>query len=297
MKWTTLRYLFKEGIIGLWRNRTMAVASIGTISLCLLILGIAYSIGINMDYLIEQMETKFGITAYIKDGLEEEEILNLKKQVEKLDNVTEVTYISKEEALKSFSENNGDADLFTMFIEDNPLPASLEIMTKESNKQDELVQVLEDIDEIDTTVYFQNEIAASRRLRHIINYVCLIILLVLICVGLLLMSNTIKLTIYIRKREINIMKYVGATDRFIRIPFLIEGMLIGIIGATISIVFVSGGYEWIMGKSVQLSGILSGLEILPTLKIIHALIPLYLILGIGIGLIGSTLALHRHLDV
>jgi len=297
MKWNTLRYLFKEGIIGLWRNRTMALASIGTIILCLLILGMSYGIGTNIDYLIEQMETKFGITAYLKEGLEAEEITQLKTQVEAMNNVSEVIYISKEDALKSFSEDNGDQSLFMMFQEDNPLPASFEIITSNVKEQTALVEALNQLEGIDETVYFQNETASFIRIRNTVSYVCLAILIILVVVGLMLMSNTIKLTVYIRRREINIMKYVGATNSFIQIPFLIEGMLIGLLGALASIVMITVGYDWIMQKVAIMSGALSGLALVPTDNIMQALIPTYLILGVGIGLIGSAVAIHRHLDV
>ena len=297
MKWSTLKYLFKEGIIGLWRNRTMAVASIGTIVLCLLILGMSYGVGTNIDYLIEQIETKFGITAYIKEGLTELEILNLRYEVEQLEDVASVTYISKEEALKNFSADNEDESLFEMFKEDNPLPASLEITTVDIKNQGQLIERLNNIEGIDETVYFQNETQTFINIRNTVNYICYGILICLIVVGLLLMSNTIKLTVYIRKREINIMKYVGATDSFIRVPFLIEGMLVGFIGALISSLMVTFAYDWISEKAANVSGVLAELSLVPTAEIISSLIPMYLALGIGIGLIGSMFAIHKHLKV
>ena len=299
MKWSTLKYLFKEGIIGLWRNRTMALASIGTIVLCLIILGISYGIGTNIDYLIEQVESKFGITAYIKDGLSETEILALKNQVEKMIEVDSVIYISKEEALKNFSVDNQDESLFAMFKEDNPLPASFEVTTKDIKDQPAVVNKLNALQEqgIDETVYFQNETATFINIRNTVNYVCYGILICLVVVGLMLMSNTIKLTVFIRKREINIMKYVGATDSFIQVPFVIEGVLIGFIGALTSILTVTLAYDWIKEKSANVSGVLGELALLPTIDIISSLIPMFLGLGIGIGLIGSLVAIHRHLKV
>lgn len=297
MKWTTLRYLFSEGITGLWRNRTMAIASIGTISLCLLILGIAYSIGINVDYMIKQMETKFGITAYLEEDISEEKLATLTANVEQLENVTEVVYISKEEALLNFSQENGGMDLFSMFIEDNPLPASLEIKTEKSTQQAEVVKLVDEMDGIESTVFLQKEIAASKRVKNVINYICLMIILVIIVVGVFLMANTIRLTISLRKNEVSIMKYVGATDLFIRIPFLIEGMLIGLLGFGFSTLLIAGGYEWLIGKATRMVGVVAQFDILPTLKIVTSLIPLYLVLGLGIGLIGSTVALNKHLDV
>ena len=297
MKLSTLKYLFKEGIVGLWRNRTMAVASIGTIVLCLLILGMSYGIGTNIDYLIEQIEEKFGVTAYIEEGLSAEEITALHAKIDGMEQVEEVIYISKEDALQSFSEDNGDQSLFEMFKDDNPLPASFEIITTNISGQAEFVDTVNAMEGIDETVYFQNETASFMRLRDTINFVCLGTLVVLVVVGLMLMSNTIKLTVYVRKREINIMKYVGATNSFIQVPFLIEGMLIGFLGALISMLLITGAYDWILQKVATMTGVFSGFSLLPTAQITGTLIPMYLGLGIGIGLIGSAFAIHKHLDV
>lgn len=297
MKWNTLMYLFKEGIVGLWRNRTMAVASIGTIVLCLLILGMSYSLGTNLDYLIEQMETKFGVTAYLKEDLSEQEISKLETQIRTMTNVSGVVYISKEEALKSFSEDNGDESLFEMFKEDNPLPASFEITTTDLEKQSQLVERIAALEGIDDTVYFQNETASFMHIRNTVSYVCLGILIVLVVVGLMLMSNTIKLTVYVRRREINIMKYVGATDCFIRIPFLIEGTLIGLIGAGISAVLITLSYDWILQKATHVIGTFGGFTLLPVTHIMQELVVMFMALGVGIGLIGSIVAIHKHLNV
>lgn len=297
MKLSTLRYLFKEGIVGLWRNRTMAIASIGTIVLCLLILGMSYGIGTNIDYLIEQIEERFGVTAYIEDGLSDEAILALQTKIESMEQVESVIYISKDAALESFSQDNGDQSLFEMFKEDNPLPASFEITTGSVSQQAEFVEALNSFEGIDETVYFQNETATFMRLRDTVNFVCYGILIILVVVGLMLMSNTIKLTVYVRKREINIMKYVGATNTFIQVPFLIEGMLIGFLGALISMLLITGAYDWLVQKAATMTGVLSGLALLPTAQITGTLLPMYLGLGIGIGLVGSAVAIHRHLDV
>lgn len=297
MKWNTLRYLFKEGIVGLWRNRTMALASIGTIVLCLLILGMSYSIGANLDYLIEQMETKFGVTAYLKDDLSEEEILQLQTKIKNMANVSDIVYISKEDALKTFSEDNGDQDLFEMFKEDNPLPASFEITTTDLEKQSDLVNKIDALEGIDETVYLQNETASFMRIRNTVSYVCLGILVILVVVGLMLMSNTIKLTVYVRRREINIMKYVGATDSFIQIPFLIEGMLIGLIGAVIASVLITCSYDWVLQKAATMTGVFSGFTLLPAGQVMHELVMMFIGLGVGIGLLGSAVAIHKHLNV
>lgn len=297
MKLSTLRYLFKEGIVGLWRNRTMALASLGTIVLCLLILGMSYGIGVNIDYLIEQIEAKFGMTAYLNDDLTQKDIDQLQYKVKQIKSVKEVIYISKEQALKNFSEENEEQSLFEMFREDNPLPASLEITVSDITKQEEIVNELKHMEGIDETIYFKDETASFMKIGHTIDYICIGILIILIVVGLMLMSNTIKLTVYIRRREINIMKYVGATNSFIQVPFLIEGMLIGLLGAMVSIVVITLSYDWALQKFSEMTGVLSGFSLAPAKQIMETLVPMYIILGVGIGLIGSAFAIHKHLNV
>ena len=297
MRLSTLRYLFKEGIVGLWRNRTMALASLGTIVLCLLILGMSYGIGVNIDYLIEQIEAKFGMTAYLNDDLTQKDIDQLQYKVKQIKSVKEVIYISKEQALKNFSEENEEQSLFEMFREDNPLPASLEITVSDITKQEEIVNELKHMEGIDETIYFKDETASFMKIGHTIDYICIGILIILIVVGLMLMSNTIKLTVYIRRREINIMKYVGATNSFIQVPFLIEGMLIGLLGAMVSIVVITLSYDWALQKFSEMTGVLSGFSLAPAKQIMETLVPMYIILGVGIGLIGSAFAIHKHLNV
>ena len=283
-------------MVGLWRNRTMAFASAATIVLCLLILGMSYSIGKNIDYIIAQVESRFGITAYIDEGLSDQEILRLQNELERMSAVSRVQYITKDEALLSFSEAN-DASLFAMFKEDNPLPASFEIMVTDIKRQGELVGRISELEGIDEAIYFENETAGFINLRNTVNYICYGVIVCLIVVGILLMSNTIKLTVYIRRREINIMKYVGATDRFIRIPFVIEWVLIGFIGSIASSGALIAIYNGIYEMSLEATGVLGGLNMMSVSYIIPVLVPLYMGLGVGIGLIGSVFAIHKHLKV
>lgn len=297
MKWSTLRYLFKEGIVGLWRNRAMALASTVTIILCLMILGMSYAVGNNIDYIIEQIEAKFGVTAYLKDDVDDDAMQTLMNQIKNLPEVKSITYISKEDALKTFSEDNENANLFAMFQSDNPLPASFEIITHDIKEQQHIVTILKSYEGIDETVYFENETQTFINIRNTVSYVCYGIMICLIIVGLLLMSNTIKLTVYVRRREINIMKYVGATDTFIQVPFLIEGIIIGLLGGVISVALVMGSYHWVRNRAALATGVLGDIALVPVGEIMSVLIPIFLGLGIGIGLIGSAFAIHKHLNV
>ncbi|WP_054739437.1 permease-like cell division protein FtsX [Cellulosilyticum ruminicola] len=297
MSWNTLRYLFKEGIIGLWKNKTMALASAGTIVLCLLILGMSYAIGMNIDSLLKQVENKFGITCYVDEDINEGQIQQIKKQIEGISSVKEVKYVSKEEALKSFSEESDDVSIFEDFKEDNPLPASFEITVYDIEQQEAVVAALKQLKGIEAQ-YLKQETQMFINLNKTIDYICIGIIICLIIVGLLLMSNTIKLTVYVRRKEINIMKYIGATDWFIRLPFLIEGTTIGLVSALIAITAIAFSYDFINKKiAIQLMNSLEGISLVSTTIIINGMIPICLGLGISIGLVGSAFAIRKHLQV
>jgi len=296
MKWNTLKYLFKEGIVGLWKNRMMAIASAGTIILCLLILGTSYSIGTNIDFILKQVATKFGVTAYVNDSVSESEMLELRTKIENMPHVAKVHYISKDDAIKSFSEDNKN-EMFDDFIQDNPLPASFEVIVDDIEFQEQVVGELTQMTELDVR-YLAKETDIFIKINKTIKYIALAIIGSLIIVGLLLMSNTIKLTVYIRRKEINIMKFIGATDWFIRLPFLIEGLVIGAISALFSIMILVLSYSYLSEVlKTNLIGMLNGIAFMPAVDIMRTLIPLCMGIGIGIGLIGSGAAIRKHLKV
>ncbi|MGL6174198.1 MAG: permease-like cell division protein FtsX [Cellulosilyticaceae bacterium] len=297
MKWHTIKLLCKEGIMGLWKNRLMALASIGTIILCLLILGMSYSVAENIDYLLAQIETQMGITAYLNDEASEERIKIIESQIKQIPHVTAVEYISKEKALQIFAGDQESNTLFEDFKNDNPLPASFELQVNQVENQEAVVKELKNIPELQIT-YFEKETDMFITLNKSIRLLSTAVIGCLVVVALLLITNTIKLTVYIRKREINIMKYIGATDAFIRLPFLIEGITIGIIGCIIPIGMIYTAYNWASEMMVQsLSGILGGLTLQPIDEIMTGLVPIFGALGIGIGVLGSAIAIHKHLKV
>lgn len=297
MKWNTLKYLFKEGIVGLWKNRTMALASSGTILLCLIILGVSYSIGNNIEYMLRQIESQFGIACYVADDTTSDRIEEINAAITKVPHVTNVKYITKEQALELFAQDNMDDAAFAQFQQDNPLPASFEIQVDSVEYQKQVVDNLKTFEELEIS-YFEKETGVFLKLNRTIGIVSMGIIIALIIIGLLLMSNTIKLTVYVRKKEINIMKYIGATDTFIRLPFLIEGMLIGIIGSLLATVVVMSGYKWASEFLLtHLQGVLSDISFTPVNEIMTTLIPIFIAIGVGIGFIGSAMAIRRHLKV
>jgi len=297
MKWNTVKYLFKEGILGLWKNRLMALASVGTIILCLFILGMSYSVMGNIDYILGQVETEMGITAYIEEGTTEETIQETRKEIEANASVLEVNYISKSEALLTFSNEQGNEELFTEFQLDNPLPASFEIRVKEVDKQASVVSALMEYPFLEVT-YFERETDIFIGINQAIQVISVIVIASLIIIALLLITNTIKLTVYIRRKEINIMKYIGATDAFIRFPFVVEGVLIGILGAVLPMGGIYLLYRYLLSLSeTVLQGVLGGLNLLPIEVIMGGIIPIFIAIGVGIGSVGSAIAIRKHLKV
>lgn len=297
MKISTVKYLTKEGAAGIWKNRLMSFASVGTIALCLIILGLSYSIAANVDYLLKQVESTIGITAYIDADIKEEEVTVLKNKIEKIPHVTMVTYISKEDALLSFSEDQSIKNIMDQFKEDNPLPASFEIHMDELVNQEDIVQSLKQYAELELS-YFQTETPMLVQLSKSIRLISIIVIGCLTLVGILLMSNTIKLTVYIRRREINIMKYIGAADWFIRAPFIIEGIAIGLLGAVIPIFVIWGSYEWFTETIYgTFSLMMESVKLQETSVILTNFIPMSLMIGVSIGIIGSAIAIRKHLKV
>lgn len=297
VKLRTFRQLAKEGVLGIWKNRLMSLASIGTIVLCLIILGVSYSIAANVDYVLSQIESNIGITAYIDKDLSEEEIGVLKTQLEAIPNVAAVTYISKDDALSSFTEDPGIANIMKQFKQDNPLPASFEITMNSLEDQESIIADLEQYDEFEVS-YFQAETPMLIQLNESIRLVSIIIILSLIIVGIMLMANTIKLTVYIRRKEINIMKYIGATDWFIRAPFIIEGITIGLIGGIIPIFVLWATYQWLLeAVNSSFGPMIESMKLQETAVILADFIPMSLIIGVGIGTIGSVIAIRKHLQV
>lgn len=297
VKIRTLKALTKEGILGIWKNRLMSLASIGTIALCLIILGVSYAMASNVDYILEQIEANIGITAYIDDGLKEEEITVLKTKIENMPYVTTVMYISKDEALKTFSAEPGIDKIMEQFKEDNPLPASFEIKMDNLENQESIIASLEQYDELELS-YFQTETPMLVQLNNSIRLISTIIIISLTIVGIILMSNTIKLTVYIRRKEINIMKYIGAADWFIRAPFVIEGISIGLIGALLPILVMWSTYSWAIKAINDSFGlIMESIKLQETAVIISGFTPVSISIGVGIGAIGSIIAIRKHLKV
>ncbi len=298
MRISTLFYTVKQGFVNIVRNKWFSLASIATISACLFLFGLFYSILMNFQHIVKTAEEGVSVTVFFDEDISEERIREIGDMIQKRVEVREVKYKSAEEVWEEFKEDylEGYADGFP----DNPLEGSenYEIYLNDVSMQSALVTYLESIDGVRQVN--QSEITARMLtgVNALIGYVSMGIILILLAVSIFLISNTVTIGISVRKEEINIMKYIGATDFFVRSPFVIEGMLIGLFGSVVPLVSIYYIYTNVVVYINERFQVLSGLlNFLPVETIFSTLLPISVAIGVGIGLLGSIVTVRKHLRV
>lgn len=291
-------YSIGQGFRNLTRNRWYTLATVATISACLFLFGIFYSIVTNFQYMVKTAEEGVSVTVFFDEGVTEDQILALQSDLSVRPEVSKIDYESADAAWEGFKEQYlGEyADGFT----ENPLAdsANLQIYMNDVSMQPALVTYLESIDIVKTVN--RSEITASTLsgMNKLIAYISLGIIIILLAVSIFLISNTVTIGISVRKEEIGIMKYIGATDFFVRAPFVIEGMIIGFIGSIIPLVIVYIIYnEAIVYVGTRFAMLSNLLTFLPIEEIFDKLTPISILIGVGIGFLGSFVTVRRHLHV
>lgn len=298
MRISTFFYTIKQGFINIFRNKWFSLASIATISACLFLFGLFYSILMNVQNIVKTAQEGVSVTVFFDEGISDDRIQQIGDEIQKRPEVSKINFISADEAWDSFKEEYlGEyADGFT----ENPLEnsASYEIYLNDVSMQPALVSFLEGLDGIREVNRSEITAASLTGINALIAYASIGIIAILFAVSVFLISNTVTIGISVRKEEISIMKYIGATDFFVRSPFVIEGMLIGAIGALIPMGIIYSVYNevigYIIGKFSNLSKLLA---FLPVNEIFAKLLPGSLIMGIGIGFLGSIITVRKHLRV
>ena len=298
MRISTFFYTIKQGVINIFRNKWFSLASVATIGACLFLFGIFYSIILNFQNIVKTAQEGVSVTVFFDEGISQEKIEEIGALIDKRPEVSKKNFISADEAWEGFKEEYlGEyADGFT----ENPLAdsASYEIYLNDVSMQPALVTYLEGVEGIRTVN--RSEITASTLtgVNALVAYISVGIIAILFAVSIFLISNTVTIGISVRKEEITIMKYIGATDFFVRSPFVIEGMLIGVIGALIPVGIIYVLYnkviEYIVAKFATLSQLLSFLSVE---TIFSSLLPISIAMGVGIGFLGSITTVRKHLRV
>ncbi len=298
MKINTFFYTIKQGFVNIFRNKWFSLASIATIGACLFLFGLFYSVILNFQNIVKTAQEGVCVTVFFDEGISQERIEEIGALIDKRTEVSKKEFISADEAWESFKDDylQGYEDGFT----ENPIPnsANYVIYMNDVSMQPALVTYLESVEGVREVNKSELVAATLTGVNALIAYISVGIIAILFAVSIFLISNTVTIGIAVRKEEITIMKYIGATDFFVRSPFVIEGMMIGVIGALIpvGVIFVlyNKVIEYIMSKFSMLSKLLS---FLPVEAVFNTLLPVSLIMGVGIGFLGSITTVRKHLRV
>lgn len=301
MRISTFFYTLKQGVINIFRNKWFSLASLATISACLFILGLFYAVIVNFQSIVHSAEEGVSVTILFQPGTSEEQMMEIGARIEAREDVSRVEFTSAEEAWAFYKENYIPEEFSDGFPEgDNPLQdsASYEIYMQDISRQEALVEYLETIPEIRDVNKSELAALTLTGVNALVAYASAGIILILLLVSVFLISNTVMIGISVRKEEINIMKYIGATDFFVRSPFVVEGMLIGLIGAAIPLGFIYTLYNVVLSYVMERFSMLSSLLSFVTVEeVFHVLVPVSLGLGVGIGFLGSFTTVRKHLRV
>ena len=301
MRASSFRYLVKSGVKNLWNNRMMTIASVGTLIACLLIVGFAVLFSINVDSIVEYMGQQNEIVVFMELDTPEEYMSVMKDDLAEMDGLGTITYISRQQAFEDYKAKLGDkADILDGMEDNHYLPASFRAKILDPEKVDILMTSIRRMD-------YVNEVQAPTDLaktlvsvRRMVNTLGGAVIAALVAVSLVIITNSIRASVFNRRKEINIMKYVGATNSFIRIPFLVEGVLLGVIAAVVAYLAIWGGYTvFLNAMSTESSSWLSSItqHVMPFRQVSGKLMLWFLVAGILTGGLGSTFSMRGHLKV
>lgn len=298
MKVRTTNYFVKEGFRNLKRNKVMSAASITSVVAALLVIGIFFIIVLNIDYAASSLESQIEMNVYLDEGLSNSIISAMGKEIEGLNGVEEAIFVSKDLALKNMQQKFGENSYLLEGLEDdNPLPDSFIITLINPEDAKTVAMALGAMSNIEKVAYGKEELEKLLKATYVLRIISLIIIVVLLFISIYIISNTIKLTVFARRKEIGIMKFVGATDWFVRGPFLVEGIVLGVIGGVVSTGLLGVGYYYIEGFiKKQMIGLLT-LSLLPFQQVIYSMFILLIAIGLLIGTTGSFISVRRFIKV
>lgn len=302
MKIRSLFYHIKDGFMNIYRNRLFSLASIATITACLFLFGVFYSIVVNFQYMIQKAENEVCVTVFFDEGLSDAQIRKLGETISDRVEVSSIHFTSADEAWEKYKTEyfKDYPDLAEGFKDDNPLAnsSSYEVYLSDASMQSTLVTYLENLDGIRQVNRSEATATGLASAARLVGYVAIAVVVILLAVSIFLITNTIVIGITVRKDEISIMKYIGATDAFVNAPFFVEGITIGVLGSAIPLVILAYLYKNIVGFVLTKFSVLGNiLAFMPAGDIFKVLTPVSIILGIGIGIVGTYFAVRKHANV
>ena len=302
MKWSSFKYLARQGLHNMINNRLMSFASVGVLTVCLIITGVAGLFTANMNSLMLYLRSQNEVVVYLDENLDDAGLASVDSALRAISGLKEVTYVSKDEALDLMRDSMGDkADLFDVFEgEENPFLANYKVVLQDVGQMDEIVPQLESISGVVDVNVPTGLSDLVVNIHKAVTVVSVGLVVVLGFVSIVVISNTIRLTVFARRKEINIMKYVGATNGFIRLPFFVEGVTVGLIAGAVSTVVVLGGYQLLLIYAVKLPGfwgtLLAG-TLLPLADVWYLVLGGFVLFGVLIGSTGTASSIRKYLKV
>ena len=301
MRPSTIWYTLKQGVKNIKRNWMFSLASIITMAACIFLFGIFFSIVNNVNNIAHKVEQEVPITVFFEEGTTNKQIKAIGKKIKARPEVEKIEYQSADEAWEEYKEQYFQgSEAADGFKDDNPLAnsANYRVYMNDITKQSELVSYIQELKHVRKVNQSEEAAKTLGNINKLVSYNSIAIIVLLLIISIFLISNTVSVGIAVRKEEIGIMKYIGATDAFVRLPFLLEGIILGAIGAAIPLVCLfflySSAVEFILTKFNVLTGIV---DFIPIWQIYEGLIPMGLGLGVGIGLLGSFFTTRKHLRV
>ena len=295
MSFSTKEYFVKETYKSIRRNGFMSFASISTVAVSLLVLGMFLMIFLNTNNLAQYLESQVQVSVYMQDNATGQELAAVKEKLTKMPGVVKVTQVSKTEALARFKKRLGDQDqLFNSLGKENPFPNSFEVQVDNPERIKVLTPQIGQLPKVETAKFGQEVVEHLFQLTKILRFGGILLVVFLAMATLFIISNTIRLTVFARRKEVIIMKYVGATDWFIRWPFLLEGMTLGFFGAVIAFILINSIYS---GLLERIHATLAFLPLLPSSPLLLYVDLFLLFAGTGIGALGSYISLRKFLRV
>lgn len=302
MRINGIGYVLKQGFKNIYKNKMFSLASIGTMSACVFLFGIFFAVVTNFRNIVSEVESGVAITVFFDETLSEEEILAIGSKIQKRNEVSDMQYVSAEAAWEQFKEEyfENKPELAEAFEEDNPLAnsANYQVYLNDVAEQKNLVQYVESIEGV-REVKASDQVASTlSSFNVLIGYVSVAIIAILMAVSVFLISNTVTIGIAVRKEEIAIMKLMGATDIFVKAPFIIEGVAIGLVGSIIPLIVLHYFYNAVVVyMDEKITGLGNWLQFIAVSEVFESLIPVSLCLGVGIGFLGSFVTIRKHLRV
>ena len=295
MKIRTFKYYIKEAIKSMRRNGLMSLASISTVTLSLFILGVFACGVVNLNNLASHLESQVQISIYLKDNLTTPQVMELGKKLKALPELKDIEFVTKDEAMKRFKERLGEQQQLVDSLDGhNPLPTSYVLTFNTPDQVKSTEEVVSKYPEVESAHYGQDVIEQIFEVTKIIRIGGIVLIAFLAGATLFIISNTIRLTVFARRKEIGIMKYVGATNWFIRWPFVLEGMFLGAIGGAIAGIATWQFYRYI---TVEVISNFAFMPLVPMMPFIYQLSAGLVVVGILVGAIGSTISLKQYMKV